>query len=767
MKNRYFLTLCVILLCAFNSNAQFGEIRGFVYDKDNSEPLIYTSVFLSGTTYGGQTNLDGFFNISKVPAGKYLLMVTSVGYDTLKMDLEVTSGSITTKKLYISQSAIEIREVIISAETEAKKTDVRVSVNKITPKEIKQVPTIGGEPDLAQYLQVVPGVIFSGDQGGQLYIRGGTPIQNKLLLDGMVIYNPFHSIGLYSVLDADIIRGADIYTGGFNAEYGDRISSIMDITTRDGNKNRLSGKIAANPFTSKVLLEGPMKKETEGAEGSSSFIISGKTSYLDKTSKSLYPYADSLGLPYTFTDLYGKISMNSSTGSKFNVFGFHYTDDVDYFHVADLGWKSTGVGTNFVLLPGGSSTLIDGNFAYSNYNIGLTESDGFNRTSTISGFNAGLNFNYFMGKDEFKYGIEVLGFQTNFEYSNIIGTKYAQEENTTELAGYLKYKKVWSKVVIEPGLRLNYYSSLSEFSLEPRLGVKYNITDKLRFKFAAGMYSQNLVAAASDRDVVNLFYGFLSGSDNLPEEFKGEPVDSRLQTAEHLIAGFEIDLPFHLTMNIEGYFKNFSQLENLNRDKIFADDELHENKPDVQKKDFIVEVGEAKGVDMTLKYEHKKIYLWIVYGLGFVTRDDGVREYEPNFDRRHNVNVVASYKFGKKDSWQTNVRWNFGSPFPFTQSQGYYQLPQISGGIGSNINTQNSQIGTYYGDLNKGRLSYFHRLDISIQKTFQFTKRSSLEITAGASNVYDRENIFYVDRLSGDKVYQLPVLPTLAASFNF
>ncbi len=767
MKNRYFLTLFVILLCALNSNAQFGEIRGFVYDKDNSEPLIYTSVFLSGTTFGGQTNLDGFFNISKVPAGKYLLMVTSVGYDTLKMDLEITSGSITTKKLYISQSAIEIREVVISAETEAKKTDVRVSVNKITPKEIKQVPTIGGEPDLAQYLQVVPGVIFSGDQGGQLYIRGGTPIQNKLLLDGMVIYNPFHSIGLYSVLDADIIRGADIYTGGFNAEYGDRISSIMDITTRDGNKNRLSGKIAANPFTSKVLLEGPLKKETEGAEGSSSFIFSGKTSYLDKTSKSLYSYADSLGLPYTFTDLYGKISMNSSSGSKFNVFGFHYADNVDYFHVADLGWKSTGVGSNFVLLPGGSSTLIDGNFAFSNYKVNLNQIDGLNRSSAISGFNLGFNFNYFLGKNEFKYGIEMLGFKTNFEYSNIIGTKFEQTENTTEFAAYLKYKKVWSKVVIEPGLRLNYYSSLSEFSLEPRLGAKYNITEKFRFKFAAGMYSQNLVAAASDRDVVNLFYGFLSGSDNLPEEFKGEPVDSRLQTAEHLIAGFEIDLPFHLTMNIEGYFKNFSQLENLNRDKIFADDELHENKPDVQKKDFIVEVGEAKGVDMTLKYEHKKVYLWVVYGLGFVTRDDGVREYEPNFDRRHNVNIVASYKFGKKDSWQTNVRGNFGSPFPFTQSQGYYQLPQISGGIGSNINTQNSQIGTYYGELNKGRLSYFHRLDLSIQKTFQFTKRSSLEITAGASNVYDRENIFYVDRLSGNRVYQLPVLPTLAASFNF
>ncbi len=767
MKNSSLLAFWLILFGVVTANAQNGEIRGFVYEKDNSEPSIYTSVFLSGTTLGGQTNLDGFFNISKIPVGNYTLMVTSVGFDTLKMLVEVKAGDMITKKLYITKSTIEIKEVVISAETEAKKTDVRVSVNKITPKEIKQVPTIGGEPDLAQFLQVIPGVVFSGDQGGQLYIRGGTPIQNKLLLDGMIIYNPFHSIGLYSVLDADIIRGADIYTGGFNAEYGDRVSSIMDITTRDGNKNRLSGKVSANPFTAKVLLEGPLKKETEGAEGSSSFILTGKTSYIDKTSKTLYPYADSLGIPYGFNDLYGKISLNSSSGSKFNVFGFHYTDDVDYFHVADLGWKSTGLGTNFVLLPGGSSTLIDGNFAYSNYNISLTESDGFTRSSAISGFNAGLTFNYFMGRDEFKYGIEILGFNTNFEYSNAIGNDYKQEENTTELAGFLKYKKVWNKVVIEPGIRFNYYSSLSEFSIEPRFGIKYNINDKLRFKAAAGMYSQNLVAAASDRDVVNLFYGFLSGSDNLPKEFKGEEVTSRLQKAQHLIAGFEFDLPFHLTMNIEGYFKNFSQLENLNRDKIYADDQQHTSKPDIQKKDFIIEEGDAKGVDMTLKYEHKKVYLWFVYSLGFVTRDDGIREYQPNFDRRHNVNIVGSYKFGKKDSWQANVRWNFGSPFPFTQSQGYYELPQLSGGIGTNINTSNGQIGTYYGDLNKGRLSYFHRLDMSIQKTFHFSKRSTLEITAGASNVYNRENIFYVDRLTGERVYQLPVIPTLGASFNF
>ncbi len=767
MKKIIPLFCFLVLACVTKSYSQSGEIRGFVYEEANSEPAIYTSVYLKGTTYGTQTNLDGFFSISKIPPGEYLLFVSSIGFDSIQVPVSVTSGALITKKLYLKKSAIEIKEVQVSAESEAKKTDVRISVNKVTPKEIRQVPTVGGEPDLAQYLQVIPGVIFSGDQGGQLYIRGGTPIQNKVLMDGMVIYNPFHSIGLYSVLDADIIRGADIYTGGFNVEYGDRISSVMDITTRDGNKKRLAGKVSANTFTSKVMLEGPIKKQKEGNEGSSSFLLSGKTSYLDQTSKTLYTNLDSAGLPYSFTDIYGKISMNSSSGSKWNLFGFHYTDDVDYGEIADLGWKSSGGGTNFVLVPTGSSVLIDGVFAYSDYKINLKELDGRERYSEIGGFNAGLNFSYFLGKDEMKYGIELLGFKTDYQFTNVFGASTGQTENTTELAAFLKYKKVAGKLVVEPGLRANYYSSLAEFTLEPRIGVKFNVTDKFRLKAAGGYYSQNFMAATSDRDIVNLFYGFLSGSDELPDEFNGEPVESKLQKAKHVVAGFELDLPLHLSLNIEGYFKDFTQLQNINRDKIYTDDGQHSDKPDYQKKEFIIESGTAKGVDVLLKYDYNKLFVWVVYSLGYASRNDGQITYEPGFDRRHNVNIVASYKFGKDGRWQASGRFNYGSPFPFTQTQSFYEQVGFPDGTSTSVLNQNGTLGIQYGELNKGRLSDFHRLDLSIQRTVKVSKHSSLEINAGVTNVYDRKNIFYVNRTSGTKVYQLPVLPSFGLALTF
>ncbi|HNR54172.1 MAG TPA: TonB-dependent receptor, partial [Flavobacteriales bacterium] len=243
------LHLRILLLLTFLPSillAQTGTIRGFVYDKQTGEPIIFTNVILKGTTIGAATDVNGYYSISKVAPGAYTLQVTYLGYDTAQKAVNVVRDQILTEKLYLSKSAIQIREFEVSGAKQEAQTQVRTGVTKLTPRQIERLPAIGGEADLAQYLQVVPGVIFTGDQGGQLYIRGGSPIMNKSLLDGMVLYNPFHSIGLFSVFDNDIIRNADIYSAGFGAEYGGRISSIMNITTRDGNKRRLSGRVAAS-----------------------------------------------------------------------------------------------------------------------------------------------------------------------------------------------------------------------------------------------------------------------------------------------------------------------------------------------------------------------------------------------------------------------------------------------------------------------------------------------------------------------------------------
>lgn len=779
------LVFCTILY------AQTGSIRGFVYDNENGEPVIFTNVYLKGTAYGASTDVNGFYAITKVPTGNYTLTVTYLGFDTLEFPIALKKNQIITKKLSLVKSSIKLNVVEVSAAKQAAKTEIQTSVIKITPKQIKQIPTVGGEADLAQYLQVLPGVVFTGDQGGQLYIRGGSPIQNKVLLDGMIIYNPFHSIGLFSVFDADIIRNADVYTGGFNSEYGGRISSIMDVTTRDGNKKRVAGKISANPFASKLLVEGPLIKYTDENKGSSSFIFSGKHSYLKQSSQAIYSdwmnnvtssWDDisgsenySSGLPYTFTDLYGKLSFNGATGSKVNLFGFSFNDRVNYQQVSDLHWESSGFGSNFLLVPSNAPILVEGDFSYSNYLISLEEDDGKPRSSSIDGFNMGLDFTYFLDKDELKYGVEILGFQTDFQFYNQLSRLIQQKDFTTELAGYVKYKKTFNKLLFEPSFRLHYYASLSTASPEPRLGMKYNATDRLRFKFAGGFYSQNLISAVSDRDVVNLFYGFLSGPENLQDEFDGKEVTHALQKAWHSIFGLEADLGKHLTMNLEGYFKNFTQLTNINRNKLYDDTPDYAEKPDYQKKDFIVERGLAYGVDFLLKYDYKRFYVWFVYSLGFVKRYDDILtdedgnkiNYSPHFDRRHNVNLVSAYTFGNDLNWEANFRWNLGTGFPFTQTQGFFEKYTFSDGINSDYLSTNGELGYVYGPLNNGRLPTYHRLDLTLKRKFELSDNSTLEAVISVTNAYNRQNMFYFDRTLYERVDQLPILPSIGVSLTF
>ena len=752
MKQIIIIFLFIIqasLLIAQQANNKNGSIRGFVTDKENGEPVMFCNVFLEGTTMGSTTNIDGMYNISKVPGGIYNLMITYIGFDTLKLTVNVESGKILTKNLQLEKSNVQLNEVKISSERNEMKTEVKTASIKITKKDIEMIPTIGGQADIAQYIQVIPGVVFTGDQGGQLYIRGGSPIQNKVLLDGMIIYSPFHSIGLFSVFDTDIIAVSDIYTGGFSAKYGGRISSIMDIKTIDGNKKRIEGKLSSNTFGSKLFIQGPLSKNK------SSFVFSGKTSYLDKSSELLYKYPilyfDEKGLPYSFTDLYGKLHFQSKNGSKFNIFGFNFNDNVNYINISNLGWNSSGVGSEFILLPSNTNVLIEGNFAYSFYNIEIQENAAAIRKSSISGYNMGIDFTYWKPKGHIKYGFDIDGFSTNYESFNSLNHKIGLPVNTSDFSAYTNYQYKSRRFIFEPGFRIQYYGNIGA-SLEPRVGAKYIATEKLRIKASSGIYSQNILSTTSDRDVVSLFSGIISTDVevNIPEN------KQKLQKANHAILGIEYDVNSSIDFQIEGYIKDFTQLININKNMLSEDDD-----------EFIVEKGLAQGIDFLLKYKNRKLYLWTVYSLGYVTRENDDFKYPPHFDRRHNINFVSSYKFGKRDSWKSDLRWNMGSGFPFTQTQGFYENLNFSQGINTDYTSANGSLNVNYDEVNGGRLPYYHRLDASISKNIKFNKNTSLDITASVTNLYNRQNIFYFNRVKYERIDQLPIMPSFGLSLKF
>ena len=210
-------------------------------------------------------------------------------------------------------------------------------------------------------------------------------------------------------------------------------------------------------------------------------------------------------------------------------------------------------------------------------------------------------------------------------------------------------------------------------------------------------------------------------------------------------------------MNIEPYYKYFWNLLNINRFKQFNTDA-----------NFIIERGDAYGIDLMAKWEWKGVYLYTTYSLAWTNRFDGVQKYPPHFDRRHNLNVLAAYTFGKKKDFEISSRFNLGTGFPFTQNQAFIEGVNFNDGVSTDYTSANGDLNILYSSkINGGRLPIYHRLDLSFKKTFNIKDKVKIELNASVSNIYNRENIFYFDRARFTRVNQLPILPSMGMSIGF
>ncbi|MCB0575206.1 MAG: TonB-dependent receptor, partial [Saprospiraceae bacterium] len=249
MKNFLYTVVLILLPVLLTAQTEGkGSIRGNIFNKETAQEVGFATVRLEEANMGTISDVNGFFTITDVSTGQYTLVISLTGFETYRSQVEIKKGEILYQNIYVQESGQNLDEIIISGKKEQARSEVQISKLSVTPKQIRSLPSAGGQADIAQYLTVLPGVIFTGDQGGQLYIRGGSPVQNRILLDGMTIYNPFHSIGFFSVFETELIRNVDVLTGGFNADYGGRISAIVDVKTREGNRKRLSGLVSASPF---------------------------------------------------------------------------------------------------------------------------------------------------------------------------------------------------------------------------------------------------------------------------------------------------------------------------------------------------------------------------------------------------------------------------------------------------------------------------------------------------------------------------------------
>jgi hypothetical protein len=297
------------------ADANSSDIRGIVSDSANGERLLGVNLTLRGTARGATTNTNGFYLIPAVPAGTYELVVSAVGYERKTVPVRVSGREPLTVNVRLTARVIPTGEVVVRSRGMTSLSERSASIHVVTPKELQAIPAVA-QQDLLRSLQMLPGITSTSDVSARFYVRGGAGDQNLILLDGMKIYNPYHAFGLFSILDPDIVQTAEVYTGAFPAGYGGRLSSVVNVVTKEGNLSKISGTANLNFLSGKLELDGPFS-------GDNSWLVSGRSSLFRNAVDRLIPNP----APLSFYDVFFKGTIGTSTG-RIGIRGYTSGDDV-------------------------------------------------------------------------------------------------------------------------------------------------------------------------------------------------------------------------------------------------------------------------------------------------------------------------------------------------------------------------------------------------------------------------------------------------------
>ena len=538
----------------------------------------------------------------------------------------------------LTASETALGEVTVETDV-AERTSGAAGLVTVTPAELARVPTPGLSPDLAAYLRTQPGVVATGDQGGQLAIRGGTPTQNLVLLDGMPIYQPFHLVGFYSAFPADLVSYADVYAGGFPARYGGRISAAIDVATRNGNKRRVQGAASLAPFLGAVRLEGPV------VPGKVSLLASVRESVIERVAPDL------LGrdLPYRFGDRFLKLHAFLTRTSSLALTTLHTFDQGNLVGTGDaearIRWRNQAYGGRFVYLPEDFAALFSVRFFISRLRSQYAPPRDVQRFTDADEFGGEMGFTYFLGLAELQAAI--FGRSERFAYD--LGVPDQQrEEFLTEGGFFLDLTAdLPADVCLEPGLRFHTFPSRRQAFFEPRLRAAWT-PGQHTFSAAWGVYHQEITGLYNLRDVSDVFVAWAPSLEN-----------EAVPRAQHVILGWEGPLAQGVRASIEGYQKELSNMTSARYepgDGRFVQLETTD--------------GTAHGADVRLTWNRRGAFVALGYGLASVWYEgfEGER-LRPPHDRRHQADVQVRLTRG---AFTAGVHWQIGSGLPFTQGRGFY-----------------------------------------------------------------------------------------------
>ncbi len=744
-----FSLLALLLLPAvaapFAARAQTATLRGFVTDSTSGQTLPDAAVILTdpagGDLRGAATNGDGYYQISRIPAGRYVLRATYVGFRAFTDTLVFAADELRTLNITLSPTEEELGEVIV--ESEGGPGELEAGLQTIRPSDLARVPTPDVSGDLASYLQALPGIIALGDRGGQLFIRGGTPDQNLVLMDGMLVYQPFHIIGFFSAFSEDLINYADVYAGGYGARYTSRISSVIDVSMRNGNKQRFAGAVSAAPFLASVRLEGPLWKDRV------SFIASVRESVIER----IAPVIAEDPLSFRFGDQFAKLHASLGRNNRLSITALHTYDrgliDPEKTELTEndaVRWENFSLGIRHLILPENFPIFAELMFSTSRVDNVVGSTIRPERKSWAQRFNTEAHVTHFLGETKINWGMYARTLLLEYSLGGFFQDLEFDRASLVEAGLYIDADlKINDELRVNPSIAAQSFATTFNASLEPRLRVVYRpggAEGRHQLSAAWGLYAQTISGISDERDAGSVFVAWLP-----PPFARGEA------RAMHSILGWQMRARPWLRLTAEGYYKDLADLP------VPIWSALARFTTTLTQAD-----GSVYGLDTRVEVQRPNFYGYVGYGLATVTYDaaqdnfgvwygEPVQSYHPPHDRRHQLNALASLDIG---GFQASLRWQFGSGLPYTRPIAFDDWLPLRKPI--DVRDVPGEQRLIYERPYQGRLPTYHRLDFSIERTFE-TPGSEMTLQAGAINVYDRRNLFYFDVFTVRRVDQLPLVP--------
>lgn len=761
-------------LCTLVVHAQQKfTVSGSIKSKRSGETLIGASIRISNGNTGTVSNEYGFFSLT-LPAGKYTLEIQAVGLQPQVKEIELNKDI--TLNLQLEEVTASLEDVTVSTTARSRSIATpQMGMERLTIAETKNIPVLLGERDVLKTIQLLPGIKSAGDGNSGFFVRGGAADQNLILLDEAPVYNASHLLGFFSTFNSDAIKDITVYKGGMPAQYGGRLSSVLDIKMNDGNNQDYDVSGGIGLISAKLNVEGPIQK------GKSSFLVSGRRTYVDMFLKLSSDSAINSN-KLSFYDLNAKMNYILGEKDRLYISGYFGRDNLGVGETFGLDWGN-GTGTirwNHIF---SKKLFSNTSLIFSNYDYKISIRSGandFNIFSQIKDWNLKQEFQWYLNnKNNIRIGFnsiyhtmrpgEISASETSSVAPQALQKRYSLENAVFASNNW----KVSEKLNVSYGARFTGFTVLGDgdffnidkdgnildtirYTTKKAVKTYYNLEPRASFSYRFN--NNESVKASYVRNVQNLHLISNSTSSSPTDKWVASNNNIKPEISDQVAVGYYRNLKNNTyELTVETYYKTMqNQIDYRDGADVFNNDAIETQ--------LLFGKGRAYGMEWMLKKRTGKFTGWLSYTLSKTERKiDGINNgawYNARQDRTHDIAIVASYQLNKK--WTLSANWIYYTGDAITFPSGKYIV--------------DGQVIFYYTERNGYRMPAYHRLDLGATLQLKKTKKFSSELIFSLYNAYGRENAYTINfresktdpnRTEAVRVALFKYIPSVSYNFKF